>query len=194
MGRTFTKFKGSYWMLVFHHNHTESATFDSKEEAMSSNSKGKYSILNLLNDEYRTLKNGSLKYEFIINWPNLSHYYQWRQTKNPLNEDDILGVPTVEGYEPIDVKLKLYWFGGLAMDRNFSNALLNGCIGHLDWWESIGMLKTAYDHWIRVGIPASDGTASVVDLWIKTPFHSFASHCKNYRNSLISSLRMNIIN
>ena len=92
LGKKYMKYKGSYWMLLFHHNYTESGAFEDKNEATNSNVKGKYSILYLLNDEYRTKKHNLLKYEFIINWPNLFYYFQWQQNKNPLDENDTIGI------------------------------------------------------------------------------------------------------
>ena len=177
LGKKYMKFKGSYWMLLFHHNYTGKVMFEDRNEAINSNNPKKYSILYLLNDEYRTLKHGTMKYEFIINWPNLSYYFQWRQTKNPLDENDIIGISEVNGYEPIHVKNNPHLFGGLAKDANFSRTLLNGQLGHTNWCTSIGMLKTA--DWANIGIPASCEAANVVDLFVKTKFALFASNC-NY--------------
>ena len=166
--KKFMKFKNNYWMLIFHHDYTGKVLFISKDEALNSNKENKYSILYMLNNEYRTMKNGKLKYEFIINWPNLSYYFQWRQTKNPVDENDILGVFEVSGYEPIHVNHNAFHFGGLARDDNYSKTLLNGEIGKNTWCVSIGMLKSVATSWVDMGIPASCEPASVVDLWIKT--------------------------
>ena len=191
LGKRYTKFKKSYWMLLFHHDFTGNTLFESKEEAKNSSAPNKYSILYLLNDEYRTMKHNSLKYEFIINWPNLTTYYQWRQTKNPLDEEDIIGKFEVDGFEPIRVKENQTKFGGLAKDSNYSNTLLNGQLGHVYWCISVGMLTTSVIDWANRGIPASCAPASIVQLWVKTPFIASISNCRYQSNSRI--YRLNFI-
>ena len=190
-GKKYMKFKNSYWMLLFHHNHSIAATFDSKEETKHVDVSGKYNILYLLNEEYLTKRHGSLKYEFIINWPNLTYYFQWRQTKNPLDEEEIIGVPKVTGYEEIHVTHNPTGFGGLAADKNRTSVLLNGDIGRAEWYACIGLLKTASSY-INSGIPAMYETANVVDLWVKTPFVSFASNC-NHQRRLFSKYQTVVI-
>ena len=176
-GKKYMRFKNDYWLLLFHHNHSICAAFDSFDEAKNVSLPGKYSILYLLNDEYRTKRHRSLKYEFIVNFPNLSYYYRWRQTNNPLEEVELLNVSKVAGYEPIHVTHNPASFGGLAIDKNKTDTLLNGRIGHVDWYVSIGMQKTTGNYWIYGGIPALYEYASVIDLWVRTPFYSFVSNC-----------------
>ena len=188
LGKKYAKFKNNYWMLLLHHNYTESGAFEDINEAINSSDKDKYSILYLLNDEYRTKKHNLLKYEFIINWPNLSYYFQWRQNNNPLDEDDIIGIKEASGYEPIHIDKN--YFGGLARDKNFSETLLNGQLGSAYWCVSIGMLKTANEFYIKRGFPAACEPTNIVDLWIKIPFTSFASKCYSHYSSSIYSFKI----
>ena len=184
LDKRYMKFKGSYWMLLMHHDYTGKIMFEDINEAINSNDPKKYSVLNLLNNKYRTIKHGTLKYEFLINWPELSYYYQWRQTNNPLDENDIIGIKEVNGYEPINVRHDPWRFGGLSKDSNHSNTLLNGYQGHQDWCTSIGMIKTSTMR--DIGIPASCEATNIVDFWVKTPFSSFESKSqKNITATLI---------
>ena len=178
--KKFMKFKNHIWMHLFHHDHGIAKTFKDRNEAMNTNAAGKYSILYLLNNKFRTKKRGVLKYEFIMNWPSLTYYYQWRQTKNPLEEIELIGVSKVTGFEPIHVTHTPEDFGGLANDKNASHTLLNGRIGHSDWYGTLGMLSTAEPYWIGVGIPAFSEPTNVVDLWIKTPYTTFTNNCNHH--------------
>jgi hypothetical protein len=140
----------------------------------------------MLNDEYKTMKRGELKYEFLIDYPNLSYYFQWRQSLNPLNEEDILGIFEAQGFELIHNGNNYPHFGGLVRDKNITDTLLNGNAGIIDWCIAIGMLKTAAAVWFDSGIPAACTPTNALSLWVKTPFISFLSKCINHR-SLYSS-------
>ena len=176
--RTFAKFHDSYWLLLFHHNSSGGVFFDSKTEATKSSLENKYSILYLLNDDFKTLRNGELKYEFLIEWPEtFDFYFHWRQSLNPLYENDTIGVNYSEGFEMIHKRDSYKNFGGLVNDHNRTYTLLNGNPGSSDWCLAIGVQYSAPESWLQTGIPAACGAAETVNLWVKTSLFHRTNNC-----------------
>ena len=110
------KWKGIKWLKLFEHHFSE-GFFYSNEECIHSLAPRKYSILDEITD--------SLKYnnsfEFFIEYP--SSKFHWKQDKNPVYENEVLG-QNAEGFYPIDCPSDMHGFGGLArttLERNDYN-------------------------------------------------------------------------
>ena len=154
---------GATWARVFWHNCDYGAQqFTSNEEALSTNSTYKYSILNRL-EEFRD-PNG--KFEFLLEYPSShSKYNRWKQTDNPATVTIPDGNPsaTANGYEAIHIDMDENYWGGLTKSTS-SSTFIDGTVGHGNWFYAIGC-KTVWEN----GIPGNDspGILTTVELWVR---------------------------
>ena len=165
-------FNNSKWIKVFYHDCSNKNFFINEDEAKYSLDPKKYSILGKI-DEFH--KNGS-KYEFIIYWPQLNQYFQWRQSINPVEDiEQSINAYTVKGFEPIfpstiPPEQYDYQFAGLVKTNIIDytiNSLLNGNPGIAAWHYSIGIYQNAKDYYIQNGMPAGAYvTTNIVSLWL----------------------------
>ena len=166
-------YKGNMFLKVFHHSTANNESFTIENEALYHISKDKFSILANISDKMKVDE----KYEFIINYPIEKQYFRWRQSKNPLEEDEESGNAYVDGYELIYNSTKYHenW-GGLVkttlLNGGKINTLLNGLPGNSLWYFAIGMYKDRTYLWEGMRIPAYNSPigTSYVSLWIKLPF------------------------
>ena len=90
-------------------------------------------------------------------------YQRWKQTNNPLAEDEEDSV--VEGYEEVYLGLGTsnYW-GGLVTSNKNTSTWIDGSVGYEYWYFSVGTRSwwgsTSYVH----GIPVTEG-AMVTNLY-----------------------------
>ena len=163
---------GSTFVRVFYHDSQGgSQLFASADEARSTNSQYKYSILN---DLQNFISDG--KYTFFLQYEYATGYNYWSQTSNPLEEYKTAGTPTTAtGYSAIHIDWDSNYWGGLTRQNsdvnNTASTLLSGSVGHSNWFYAIGAYATQ-----QVGIPsASDisvqgkegSTSYGVSLWVK---------------------------
>ena len=133
------------WLLLFHHDCEGKVFFSNANEVTNSNTENKYSILYTLSDNLKTLKNGLLKFEFIIEWPDsLKGYYQWRQSMNPLNEKEGSAF-SASGFEPIVNQSDYGIWGGLVRGSE-SCTLLNGTPGYNNNWCISKLFSICQEH------------------------------------------------
>ena len=85
------------WKKVFYHNFTGRVMFSSESEALHCETTQKFSILDTISPKYKYRE----KYEFIIWYPSLDYYFQWRQSMNPVLELEKSGKNESEGFELI---------------------------------------------------------------------------------------------
>lgn len=176
-------------MLIFFDNCSGKSYLENETAALSINQKNKYSILSQLNDALRVKG----KYEFILEWPSLKMFYQWRQTNNPVYEYEKNGVYKAEGFEPLynGSKDSTCWGGLVRTTIKFSNninSLLDGCPGTSYWYYSIGMYKTVYSQFYNTGYPTTYGRGSGTDLvylWVRYPFNNFTIFIKKRTKNII---------
>lgn len=172
LGPTIINKYGAQWLEVFYHNnHSGTALFSNKEEAMHTiGNKDKYSILDCL-EQYRGKDN---KFEFLLEYPIdfPNTYNRWKQTDNPAEVketniiDEIGGgggldtstvFPNAKGYEPIHIDMdgnsgnQQRWGGLLLSSR--PETLIDGSVGSDHWWWSIGSM-VSYTEEGKTGIPA----------------------------------------
>ena len=169
-------FKRCLWLKVFYHDFSSRENFfdPDKNEALHTGdiASDKYSILSEIGNTMRYDE----KYEFIIHWPNLQKYYWWRQTQNPLEENEEEGTMKANGFEPlINGSENIPNWGGLVRTTIFDHvgpsSLLNGAPGIYEWFFAIGLYPNCSNQWKEDGIPADkdDKATDIVVLWLKVP-------------------------
>ncbi len=163
---------GSTFARVFYHDaQGGSQLFSTVNEARSTNSQYKYSILD---DLSKFVRDG--KYTFILQYEYATGQNYWSQTSNPLNEYKANGSPTTAtGYSAIDIDWDSNYWGGLTRNNSDINTktatLLSGSVGHSNWFYAIGAYSTH-----QTGIPSASAvsvqgktgsTSYGVSLWVK---------------------------
>merc|ERR1719272_500084 len=74
-------------------------------------------------------------FELEMSWPGTVDYVNhWAQSSSPLTRG-------VTGYRAIDVGATRSYWGGLELSTS-SNTLLDGSVGHSNWWYAIGIRTT----------------------------------------------------
>ena len=163
---------GSTFVRVFYHDvQGGSVLFSTVDEAQSTNSQYKYSILS---DLAKFIENG--KYTFLLQYEYADGYNYWSQTSNPLDDYKGTSSPTTAtGYNGINIDWDSNYWGGLTRQNSNintkSSTLLSGSVGHGNWFYAIGAYSTH-----QTGMPtASDitvqgmtgSTSYGVSLWVK---------------------------
>ena len=153
---------GATWARVFYHNNVEgSVLFANEAEALSTNSRYKFSVLNKL-ENYR---NSSGTFEFMLQYPNdTTQYNRWIQKDNPakVTVANGTGNETASGYKAVHVDWTGNYWGGLTRSTAISACLINGSVGHGNWFYAIG----AYSRYDK-GIPSYSATATATELWAR---------------------------
>ena len=108
-GYEFMYFLSKVWLKVFYHKYTGNVFFESEEEALLTNSKQKYSILSLIGNTSKI----NDKYEFILYWPDENEYVHWKQSNNPIDENETKE-KTAQGFELKYIPQGSVDFGGLV--------------------------------------------------------------------------------
>jgi len=157
---------GCIWLKIFHHNGYGGSMFRDFSHALSSDEPNLYSILHKITDSYKI--NG--KFEFLLEYPELSGYNRWKQSYHPINEND--DVRPVRGYEAISISWQTEYWGGLTKSSRIGNTLIDGSCGHSYWFYSIGAYQN--NEWIiakcpstKNCIPGPSGSVREVILWVR---------------------------
>ena len=164
------------WLKVFYHDISTNDFFLNESEALYSTNPIKYSILSTITNKYKIRD----KYEFIIYWPLLGRYYRWRQSINPIDEDE-QNKNDAEGFHLIYPKNNGgNKFGGLVKTTIKDieiNAFLNGMPGVSSWYYAIGMYNNALQSWKTSGYPTYAGNmeTKIVSLYLL-----ISNKAKNY--------------
>jgi len=153
------------WMKVFYHYSGSGSRFSGYSEALNCDSTDKFSILGRLN---QTFQNGG-KYEFLIQYPQVSGYNRWRQSLLPYDDIEKTG-NQAQGYEPVSISWNGQFWGGLVRSTQTSWTIIDGSAGHTNWWYSVGTMDVQIwpnqfpgpaltdEQWILV---------NCVELWIR---------------------------
>jgi len=109
------------------------------------------------------------KYEFLLQYPELSGFNRWKQTINPILETKA-GKTVVNGYQGIHIDWSGWYWGGLARST-FSFSCVDGSIATGNWYYTIGTYAgSAYTP--KFPGPAYSNTDDIrvneVYLWVKT--------------------------
>lgn len=91
----------SFWKLLYYHDFSTEGKWSNVQEANHSIKSDKYSILDKLDSRYKI--NG--KYEFLLEYPEVSGYNRWTQTSNPHEEKETNsgGTRNAENYSPVSI-------------------------------------------------------------------------------------------
>lgn len=165
----FTKYDyGVNWLLLFYHNSTGGVYFNSESEVLLTNSNQKYSILNILDEEYRI----DYYFEFLLEYPGIQGYNRWKQGVNPLLATDSSTIDLE--YVPVNLSWTTRSFGGIAKSNKVQNTYIEGSIRSDIWFYSIGAYygNTYIDQYCpqKDCIPGPDLTYNIksVKLWVRT--------------------------
>ena len=126
---------GNIFAKVFSQNTRGDVYFSNNNEALSTSNSYNYSILNQLDTFFI---NG--KYEFYLEYPEISGYNRWSQTSNPINTTE-----SIIGYTPISISWSGNYWKGLCAS-NSGSSFLDGDVGHGNWCYAIACY---YNKWIN---------------------------------------------
>ena len=163
------EFKGAKWLRIFYHNVPLGGVFKDQEEAKHSISQYKFSIIEDVSRDPMFKYRG--KYEFLIQFSDVSGYNWWRQSIFPLFEDDNESIgTTVTGYEDVSISWRNNYWGGLAHTvRNIGgciNSLLDGSIKSGLYFYTIGN-NNCNTNYPNTTPSNEDPGASEVTLWMR---------------------------
>lgn len=152
---------GATWLRIFHQN-SKSGTvvFTSDSEVLNTDTQDKQSVL----DKIDVFKGNDDKFEFLLEYPQLSGYNRWKQSEKPQDENIANGNTdaTATGYEAISISWSDNYWGGLTLSTS-SSTYIDGSVGSGYWCYAIGT-KVPY----QTGMPSSNSSVSgSVDLWVR---------------------------
>lgn len=128
-------YNGVKYVKIFDHNTLTGGLFANSTEAQFCTSKGKLSLLSMI-DELKA----SGKYQFLLYYPETGQMNIWKQSVNPLN--DVIangtGNEKATGYEAISISSTANYWGGLTRSTNAGATLLDGSVGHGNWYYALG--------------------------------------------------------
>ena len=165
------------WLKVFFHNSSSQIFFKNSSEALNSNTFHKFSILNEINNNFLINK----KFEFLLEYPEVSGYNRWVQSINPIYQSD----STITGYLGIHISWSGRFWGGLSLGSG-GYSFLDGSIRRPDWWFAIGSY-ISYGEINKYPGPAvsesssSWHTVSICYLWIRIDGTKFKFESKPYK-------------
>ena len=168
--REYKVFEGVQWLKIFHHKMTATGGgFDSFEEASFVNKTNKFSILSIIDAKYKI--NG--KYEFLLKYPSKEGYNRWRQSIFPLYEYDSKDKTCAKGYRGIHIDWNQSRWCGLVRsvyrnDEKCIPSLIDGTIGTIDWFYSIGRINNC-SPFNTNSIPGPSELVNEVILYIRNP-------------------------
>ena len=181
-------YRGSEWYLLFHHfsSSQNPVFFSNEEEAKFSSTENKYSVLSSLNDQF--LFNG--KFEFLLEYPSLNSFLQWKQSVNPLFAPTDSTAESV-GFSPIDVDSYPIFQG---LKYRGSVTLIRGiCNIKCGWHFAIGCMNNDYSP----NFPGPhDGVnyfmVNEANLWVRISSSRLIS-CRTSWNTIFISFQYSLI-
>ena len=157
---TYKRYDNAYWMLIFYHNSSAGEFFLNEEEALFCHENHKFSILSHINDSYKFKG----KFEYLLEYPELEGTNRWRQTNNPLFENENNST-YVEGYESVNISFTSNGWSGLAKSTSI-NTLLDGSRLHNQWYYAIGAYNVSFSG-IGPWLPGPGMRVYICKLWIR---------------------------
>ena len=178
----FRTFHGYQWLKLLYHNMTNFVGFANEDEAKNCNTENRYSILGELNESFKT----NHKFEFILEYPEFDEYLQWRQTNNPLEEEE--NGTDVQGFHPIHTDPPSSHWGGLALTKGSGKpyCFLNGTpkvTGAANILIAVGMYTSTWNGNSK-NIPGVSRPVNIQYLWVKFPL-KIQNSCRNLRRPSI---------
>jgi len=157
---------GRKWLKIFYHDTMTGIYFDSFSHAMFSQDPNRYSIFSLITSSFKT----EGYYEFLLEYPELSGFNQWRQNNLPWQEEKIPS-QIAGGYTPISISWNSSYWGGLVRSNDYhttvygSITLLDGSPGTDLWYYAIGCINPSV-HW-HPNMPGPNSAVKVARLWLR---------------------------
>jgi len=151
---------GAKWLKVFHHDCTGGYYFSNLEEAAFSTNPRKFSIIKLINDDYKV----DGYFEFLLEYPEIPGMNRWKQLKSPYDNPEVYG-KTADGYQGISISWDKYYWGGLIRSSLTGITLLEGSAGAQSYaWYMLGCISNGYYPYI----PGPNGIyVNIANLWIR---------------------------
>ena len=171
-----TQYGASWVKLFYHHFDNYEDAFEKAEDALDVYNEKQYSIIL---EASKWPHDGP--YEFLLQYPDLVGYNRWSQTNFPLNEtDSTSSKSTVEGFSNISCTWTNANWGGLQRANNIYT-LLEGSIGHVDWFYSIGIRRNISAVWGIRCLPGPLSCVYNIYLWMRIPDIVLLHHCTFWR-------------
>ena len=163
---------GAYWLKVFHHDMSNGIGFFDESEAIHTETKEKYSILDEIDSQFKI----NNKFEFLLIYPEETEYNRWKQINNPLDEIEE-GQSVAKGYESIHYGLQNNRWGGLVKTSQETSryCLLNGTPSNItpgSFMFALGYRNGTVWSGKYTKLPAHTGARDYneVYLWVRLPF------------------------
>lgn len=154
---------GGGWTRVFRHN-IDGGYFASLAASLNSNQNDPnhnlYSILNLL-DSFKSEN----RLTFRLYYPQSGTRNIWSQMTNPTHDTDVWG------YRGLIIDASSRYWGGLELSNraggvtNTNRSIIDGSVGHNDWWYAIGT-TSAYGAGIPGPAIPSNDVVTEVELYV----------------------------
>ena len=158
-GFEYKLFRGASWLKIYYQD-ADVANITNIDEARSCNEKGKYSII----EEAQNIHHyWSDKYEFLLEYPGLRGFNRWQQSIYPLNASN----NNVGEFVNVSCSWTVNYWKGLQKS-SFTCTLLEGSIGHENWYYAIGYKTGCSSGWPYY-FPGPSTAQSKVYLWMRVP-------------------------
>ena len=189
----------AYWQKLFYHDLSSGLEFNTEDEVLYSLDESRYSMLTLLNNRTK-FRDG--KFEFLLEYPDrgASFYFRWKQSNNPIIEEEKQEMESAEGFESIYRPPNHSSFGGLVKTKETTTnnrlPFLNGvpsAYGDAGISYAVGIYAggwyTAGDSTRYTNYPVGDKQgAEQCILWVKLPNKFSCQKSKTIVKSLVFTM------
>ena len=183
-------FKGKKWVKLLYHDIRKGDQFENEKQALhyiNESNKNIYSVI----DDFKRYPRIDGKYEFIVDYPEINKYFQWKQNRFPLFEQDYINKTSVDG--TVNIYPPGESFHGLARSLNWSDncqsCLFDNEIGSKGFFGCVALMscREGWDHSKIPGIKNNE--VYVMNFWMRIKDSSLCTrefkHCRIYNYNLI---------
>ena len=125
---------GKDWSLILYHN-SKNGFFTSKFTSSFSLKNDRFSVISRIDDRFQTSEG---YFEFILYYPDIEEWCQWKQLQNPLNVTDITKISFI----PVTCEwqnIQYHQFKGLR--KSLSSLAFLDSANYGDFFYAVGMYK-----------------------------------------------------
>lgn len=136
---------GKTWARVLYQNITGNKNYFTTSNMGNVNQEGLYSIL----DSLEQFRGDDGKFEFMLEYPDATGIFAgkkniWKQSANPYTyRNGYSSNQDAQGYVGIQNDMPSY--GGNGLEYNGGPCVLDGLVGHGNWWLCVGIMNQDYD-------------------------------------------------
>ena len=136
---------GKTWARVLYQNITGNKNYFTTSNMGNVNQEGLYSIL----DSLEQFRGDDGKFEFMLEYPDATGIFAgkkniWKQSANPYTyRNGYSSNQDAQGYVGIQNDMPSY--GGNGLEYNGGPCVLDGLVGHGNWWLCVGIMNNDYD-------------------------------------------------